>query len=69
MASLINQLDKSVGKTAFQIYTIEHGIDRISVQVPLKQVPLFEQKFLELQDKRKSTIISLVVEVGGKVRG
>lgn len=32
-------------KMPYQAYTIEHGIERIKIQIPLKNVPSFEQEF------------------------
>jgi hypothetical protein len=65
MASLLNP---GPAKKALQTYTIEHGIESITVLVPVKQVTTFEQSFSKLESKTKKSIIALVEELGGKVR-
>lgn len=41
--SLLQNIDKK----PFQAYTIEHGIERIFVKVPLKESKSFETEFAE----------------------
>jgi hypothetical protein len=69
MSSLLNQIQNIEGKKAYQTYTVQHGIEHLRVLVPVKQVQIFETAFKELKDKQKSTILQLVEQVGGKVKG
>lgn len=69
MASLFNQIQAIEGKKPFQTYTIQHGIEHLRVLVPVANVKTFESAFKELKDKQKSTILQLVEQVGGKVKG
>lgn len=69
MGSLLNQFQMSENKIAYQTYVIEHGIEKITVLVPVKQVKIFEEDFAALKNKQKANIIALVEHVGGKIRG
>jgi hypothetical protein len=69
MSNLISQLASSENKTAYQKYTVTHGIEKIEVLVPLAQASVFEQKFKDLPERKKNTILEIVKSVGGKVRG
>jgi hypothetical protein len=69
MASLLHQLQAVEGKTAYQSYTVRHGIETFQVLVPVKQVKTFEERFAALGEKQKPAICSLVEAIGGKVRG
>ena len=68
MTTLLNQVAAGKTKAAFQTYTIQHGIERISVQVPLAEALDFEQKFAALESKTKANLLELLQSVGGKVR-
>lgn len=68
MSKLLNDLSAAGTKIPYQVYTLEHGIERIELRVPLKQVPLFEQEFSALTTKSKASITQLVIKVGGKVK-
>lgn len=68
MSSLLNQLQAVEGKKAYQSYTIQHGIEEIQVLVPVASVKVFEERFATLGTKQKSTILTLLETVGGKVR-
>jgi len=68
VTKLLNQVAAGKTKTAFQTYTIQHGIERIPVQVPLAEAAAFEQKFAALADKSKANLLELLQSVGGKVR-
>lgn len=65
MTKLLNQLG-AAPKTALQTYTIEHGIERIKVAVPLKEVKLFEERFARLENRSKAAVLELVDSHGGK---
>jgi len=41
---LISDLDSQAGKTAYQTYVVQHGIERISVLIPLKNTQAFEER-------------------------
>ena len=64
MGKLLSTFDQPV-KKPFQLYTIEHGIERLSVKVPLNSASVFEQQANGL--KSKARIIELVKSLGGKV--
>lgn len=68
MSSLFNQVATGPAKTAYQTYTIKHGIEKISVLVPLIEAPAFEQQFNKLGDRSKSALLKLVESFKGKVR-
>lgn len=68
MSRLINQLDSFKGKTAFQTYSIQHGIEQITVLVPVKQAKTFEEQFNNCKNKQKANIIEMVELLGGKVK-
>ena len=42
MKSLLTDLDAISGKTAYQSYTLQHGIEKLTVLVPLKNAKQFE---------------------------
>lgn len=69
MKSLLNELDATAGKTAYQSYTIQHGIERIKVLVPLKNVQVFEAEFNATTDKSKNALLEVVTRHSGKIRG
>lgn len=68
MKSLINQVDESATKTAYQSYTITHGIEAIKVLVPLKEASLFESEFNAVTNKSKENLIEVVKRHSGKIR-
>jgi hypothetical protein len=68
MSSLLNQVSRGDTRVAYQTYTLQHGIEAIQIQVPMAKVKTFEEQFAQLKTKHKTTIISLVEQVGGKVR-
>ena len=69
MSSLLSQFLMSEGKSAYQSYVIEHGIEKITVLVPVDKVGIFEEDFAALKNKQKTNVMALVESVGGKVRG
>ena len=56
-------------KTAYQSYTINHGIEKIAVLIPLSGAAVFEQNFVQLKDKSKRALLELVKSAGGKMKG
>jgi hypothetical protein len=70
MTKLLSVLDApGNGPTAYQVYTLQHGIERLEIRVPIKNTQAFEQQFAHIKDKKKTTILSLVESVGGKIKG
>lgn len=65
---LINDLEATVGKTAYQSYTIIHGIETIRALVPLKEVKDFEGAF-NRSSKSKEAILEIVKSHNGKIKG
>lgn len=64
---LLNDLDKK----PYQLYTIEHGIERIRIKVPLKEAAAFEAAFAEAIDLRNTStanLLSLVNKFSGTLR-
>jgi hypothetical protein len=67
MNSLLNNLDKR----PFQVYTIEHGIERFKVAVPLAEVRAFEKAFAEAIDDgndSKTDLLEVLKLFGGKLK-
>jgi hypothetical protein len=69
MSSLINQIDEHAGKKAYQSYTVTHGIETISILVPLSSVSVFESDFNAVVDKSKENLLEVVTRHSGKIRG
>ena len=69
MKPLLNELDANAGKTAYQSYTIKHGIERIKVLIPFKSASLFEEEFNAVTDKTKAALLAVVARHAGKTRG
>lgn len=67
MGKLLSSFDQPA-KKPFQLYTIEHGIERLSVKVPLKEAASFEKRFAQ-SDKSKTTITELLASLGGSIVG
>ena len=67
MGKLLTSFDQPA-KKPFQLYTIEHGIERLTVKVPLKEAAVFEQRFNQ-SDKSKNTITELLKSLGGSMIG
>ena len=68
MSSLLQDLDSKAGKIAYQTYTFEHGIETLTVLVPLKNAGAFQVEFADSPDKSKSTLLEIVNRFDGKVR-
>lgn len=67
MTSLLNNLDSFSDKKPYQSYVLQHGIEKLSIRVPLNNVVIFEDRFASLADKTKTSILGLIVDVGGKL--
>lgn len=66
MSKLLQDLEKP--KTvALQSYTVEHGIEKFRIAVPLSEASMFEEKFQNLQTKTKAAITELVKASGGRI--
>lgn len=65
-------LDKvTSGKVPFQAYMIEHGIERIRIQIPLANAQKFETAIREAVESgmnSKDGIIKIMIAHKGKVR-
>lgn len=58
-------------KTPYQAYTIQHGIELIRIQIPMKNVRTFESSFNELLKAgvtEKTLFLRLVESADGKIR-
>lgn len=58
-------------KIPYQGYAIQHGIETIHIQIPLRAAPAFEKAFREaIQDgvESRDALIHLAEEHGGKIR-
>lgn len=58
-------------KSPYQAYTIEHGFERIKIQVPLKNVQAFEEAFAAKTasgDSSKAALLEVLGSVGGSIR-
>jgi hypothetical protein len=63
--------DLAAEKTAYQAYSIEHGIERIKIQIPLKEARSFEVAFnASIADgsDSKANLLAIVSAHGGSVR-
>jgi len=68
MTSLLNDFEATAGKTAYQSYTLTHGIEKLTVLVPLTEVKLFEDEFFGATNKTKSSILEMVTRHSGKIK-
>jgi hypothetical protein len=69
MSTLLNELSRPT-KQAYQSYTLEHGIERIAVQVPLGEASLFEANFNQaLKDGAtdKSRLLDILKQLGASI--
>lgn len=67
MGKLLSTIDQPT-KKPYQLYTIEHGIERLSVKVPLQEAASFEELFAK-SDKSKQSILKLLETHHGAVVG
>lgn len=69
MSKLMN--DITAGKVAYQAYTIEHGIEKITIRVPLKESKAFERDFNEAIESgvtAKNQLMKIATRHGGSLR-
>ena len=69
MKSLLTDLDAVAGKTAYQSYTVTHGIETLTVLVPLAEAAVFEAEFAGAKNKTKQLILEMVKRHSGKIKG
>ena len=67
MKSLLTDLDAISGKTAYQSYTLQHGIEKLTVLVPLKNAKQFEEEFA-MTATSKATLLEVVARHSGKIK-
>ena len=67
MKKLLGEIGNASGKTAYQSYAIEHGIERFTVLVPAKVSKIFEQEFVKAKGT-KASLIEVVKRHGGIVK-
>jgi hypothetical protein len=63
--------DITAGKVAYQAYTIEHGIERILLKIPLQESKAFERDFheaLEAGKSSKTALMKIATKHGGSLR-
>lgn len=65
MSNLLSDL--SSGKTPYQNYIVEHGIERLDISIPLQHVAVFEAAF-KAAEGNKQKILKAVSDVSGKVK-
>lgn len=68
MSSLLKDLDSKAGKIAYQSYVFEHGIEKLTILVPLKNASTFQTEFADADDKSKASLLEIVARHNGKVR-
>lgn len=69
MKSLIHDLENVAGKTAYQTYTINHGIERLTALVPVKNSKAFEEAIHSLETGSKQELTEVISKHSGKIRG
>lgn len=68
MKSLLTELEANAGKTAYQTYIMQHGIEKVTLLIPLKSSAVFEVEFAAAEDKSKQTLLEIVSRHNGKVK-
>jgi hypothetical protein len=69
MSKLLQSIEKpQQAKVAYQSYILEHGIERLTVLVPVKEASKFEASFNAMADRSKKQIAKLVESFNGKVK-
>ena len=68
MKSLLNDFEANIGKTAYQSYTLTHGIEKIILLVPLKESKVFESDFAASTSKTKEALLEVVRKHAGKIK-
>lgn len=62
--------DVTSGKRAYQCFVIEHGIEKISIKIPIKESRVFENSFKDAarSGASKSSLLQLVEQHGGSIQ-
>lgn len=68
MKSLLTDLNAVGDKTAYQSYTLQHGIEKMAVLVPLRNAKVFEEAFAKA-DRSKSALLDVIAQHSGKIKG
>lgn len=68
MKTLIAELDKNAGKTAWQTFTVKHGIETFEVLVPYRNAVLFETT-MKLPMPNKQSVLEALNSCGGELIG
>ena len=61
----------NIEKKPFQAYTVQHGIERIQIQIPLQNAKEFEAKFAAALDEGKDSkadLLRIMSEQNGSIR-
>jgi len=69
MKSLLKDLDSKAGKIAYQSYIFEHGIEKLTILIPLKDASAFQTAFANCEQKTKKSLLEVVTRFAGKVKG
>jgi hypothetical protein len=64
---MLADVEKIAGKKPFQVYHLKHGIERISVMVPLSNAQAFEQKVKTQQMDTQHDILTALYECDGQL--
>lgn len=68
MKSLLNELEQHAGKQAYQTYYMQHGIEKVTILIPLNNADVFEVAFAASEDKSKKALLEIVTRHAGKVK-
>jgi len=64
----LNELEEHSTKKAYQTYIFEHGIEKLTLLIPLAEAGKFQTEFFDAPDKSKKSLLEVVKRFGGKVR-
>lgn len=64
----MSDLDAQTGKIPFQSYTIMHGIEKIEVLVPFKNVQAFEAQVKSTDLPTRQAVLECVQSHGGLLK-
>jgi hypothetical protein len=59
LKNLLTDINSNVGKVAWQLYTLNHGIETLEVLVPLQNSPRFELAMRQPHPTKQSVIETL----------
>ncbi len=66
--NLLNSLESSAGKKAYQVFEVRLGIDTFLLQVPLQEAARFQEACTAMKSPSKEKLTSMAVEMGGRAR-